>query len=150
MDPKNLRKLIEVQSKLKTRVETTPIPPMEQCRPLEIGGSSNQLMQTKAVVESGSSSSVLRTLILPSDQVVTLSNTLVSMIPVIGGVAEQVPDLDDAEKLTKTWTNLFSGNRCAENCMIISYIPPMIVNGTVKVQLEQAEVYKEIETWSMR
>lgn len=66
-----------------------------------------------------------------------------------GVLTQTLPDLDEGKTgEVKAWTKLFAGNRSAENGTILSYIPPDLVNGTVVVKLEQAEIEKEADRWT--
>ncbi|KAJ8568982.1 hypothetical protein K7X08_037197 [Anisodus acutangulus] len=59
------------------------------------------------------------------------------MLPILPELIEEEVEITEE---ARSWKNLFSGNRSAENGMTLSYFPPTIVNGIPTVQLKKEEV----------
>lgn len=48
-----------------------------------------------------------------------------------------------APEKEKTWANMFAGNRSSENGMVLSYIPPKIVDGNIVVKVDKEEIEEQ-------
>lgn len=57
---------------------------------------------------------------------------------------EQKTGPQDSRKL---WVDIISGNRNPCNGMVIEFVTPNLVNGKIEIEIEEADIEKEVKFW---
>lgn len=149
--------IVDTLVKGSTQQITTPIGHQFQPNPQQLGSSINNKGPVKRIDLSAVQMNVATSSCegTPTSSSMEIKKNKVDAVPselkVNGTVTtEQKKELKSHAAVSekeKTWANLFAGNRSSENVMILSYIPPEIVDGNIVVKVDKEEIEEQNKKW---